>query len=470
MRPLRPLLQALTLGLAPASAQAADPPPIPVPQPLLGPFRGYSALTTFTVAVNVLEQWLGPEIPDLAVHSAYLSYLGRRPRFDARGEPVLDERGDQEADLVPMSGRVFYPPTWRLPLRRDLPLVVYPHFTGLGKKAVPSAYGGHEWVFAAAAALYYGFAVAMPDLPGMGADGVHYHPFCHATSLAWSTLDAIPAALDLFRTDPWLVAGGYGWDGRTFLLGYSEGAYTSLAAARELATRPEAYAGQRWTLTGAACMSGPFDLSDQARRDLIRPDARFTYCFFLPYLLTAWAHVYGPRVDLREAFAPVLLEEREDGGILRWMDGTLDGFEAGDYIARRLGKPQDQVRVRDLLNPAWMARELEDPAFATSGMRRLLEENDLHQGWRPTCPILFCHSPADADLSYQQSLRTAERLGAELALAGSNPADFLRVQPIGDRGAGWSHLGAIAVALPAGFEWIHRGMPMDPGVSPGAPR
>jgi len=451
-----------SLPPAPAQGAAPEPPLIPPPQARPGPFRGYSALTTFTVAVSWLERWLGPEIPDLAVHSAYLSYLGRRPRFDEAGQPILDDRGEQEADLVPMSGRVFYPPTWRVPLGRRLPLVVYPHFTSLAKRAVPSAFGGHEWIFAAAAALYYGIAVAMPDLPGMGADAVHGHPFCHAKSLAWSTLDAIPAALDLFRADPWLVAGGYRWNGQVYLVGYSEGAYASLAAVKEVATHPEAYPTGRWGITGAACMSGPFDLSDQARADLICPGASFTYCFFLPYLLTAWHAVYGPRVDLREAFAPALLEAREDGGILSWMDGTLDGFEAGDLIARRLGKAQDQVTVRDILNPAWVERELEDPAYGGSTMRTLLAENDLHRGWRPFCPLLFCHSPADRDLSYRQTLRTAECLRQEALRAGDDPGALVRVAPIGGPDSGWTHLSAIAIALPAAFEWIRRGMPMEP--------
>ena len=66
---------------------------------------------------------------------------------------------------------------------------------------MPSEYGGHEWILGAAAAAYYGFAVAMPDQPGMGGDSQAYHPFCHGKSLAYSTLDALPA-LERLVGDP----------------------------------------------------------------------------------------------------------------------------------------------------------------------------------------------------------------------------------------------------------------------------
>jgi hypothetical protein len=70
----------------------------------------------------------------------------------------------------------------------------------------------------------------MPDLPGAGANANQYHPFCHGKSLAHAILDGIPAMQAMFRQDPYLVSGGYAWDGRLFLLGCSEGAYAPVAA------------------------------------------------------------------------------------------------------------------------------------------------------------------------------------------------------------------------------------------------
>jgi len=463
---IRPALLGAALALIPARAT-----PPPEPRTFLEAAPGPSAFTTFAACVEALEQWAGPELPDWLVHSAAFTYSARRPRYDPAGAPVLDAGGQPACDPVSQSGRIFYPPTWRVPFGRELPLVVYAHFTSLRKDEVPSNFGGHEWLFGAAAALYYGFAVAMPDLPGMGLDRRDYHPFCHAESLAYSALDGIPAMRAVNRQDPWLVAGGYGWDGRVFVLGYSEGAYTALAAARDFARNEAGYQARGIDLTGAVCMAGPYDLSGLGRAGVVWPSAGHAFDFLMPYLVVGWHAIYGPRVDPRAAFAPALLEARDDGMILDWMDGSLDAFAMGDRVARRLGRPRDQVTFRDLLDPEWMARELDDPGYATGSLRPLLEANDLHRGWTPNRPILFCHSPADADVPFQQSVAAMGWLGAELLKAGREPGQRLRLIPIGGGPPGLGHLAAIAFALPTGFRWIYDGMPMgtSPGVGSGIP-
>ena len=448
-----------TLTLAPILAAATAPPP----ESLMGAFPGSSALATFADCVNALEAWAGPEIPDWVVHSAVYRYSARKPRFDAAGQPVLGPDGQQACDRVPQTGRIFYPPTWRMPFQRRLPLVVYPHFTAVRKRSVPSEFGGHEWVFGAAAALFYGFAVAMPDLPGSGADAQNYHPFCHGPSLAYAILDGVPAMRAAFQQDPYLVAGGYAWDDRMFVVGYSEGGYAALAAVKEWETHAAAYQGQGgFSLTGSACMAGPFDLSGLARLGLIQPGGATDMDFFLPYLLVAYHRLYGPRVDPLQAFAPVLLERREDGNILSWLDGSLDGFTVNDLIANRLGKPRYQLPFRDVLNPAWVARELDDPAYEHSETHAILRDNDLYQGWRPTRPILFCHSPMDDDVAFQQTVLTMDCLGAEILKAGGDPNRLLMLKPIGDCRDRVTHVQAIPRAMAMAFRWIYDGMPASP--------
>ena len=179
---------------------------------------------SFESWISYFEKLVGPEVPETVVHSTLLHYSARKPLYDDAGYPLLGADGQQLCKMVLQSGRVFFPPTWRVPLNRSLPLVVYTHATTMLNHGVASEYGGHEWMLGAAAAVYYGFAVAMPDQPGMGVDAGNYHPFCHAKSLAYSTVDGIPAMQRLFDEDPYLVSGDYSWDGRLFVVGYSEGA------------------------------------------------------------------------------------------------------------------------------------------------------------------------------------------------------------------------------------------------------
>ena len=454
-------------GLAPAvRAQQAQPPDRALAQPpalvqaVLPTRLGDPATwSTFGQCLDYVERWVGRGLPDWVLHSAIINYPTRKPLYDRSGSPLLDGAGRQRCEAVQVSGRVFFPPSWRLLGRsRRLPLVLYTHATMLEKAHVPTEFGGHEWAIGAAAALYYGFAVAMPDLPGMGADAQAYHSFCHAKSLAYSTLDALPALERLVAEDPYLAQRNYGWDGRLYLMGYSEGAYAALAAVKELETHPGDYAGA-FTLKGSACMAGPFDLSGTTRAQIIDPGKPFAHGFYLPYVIMAYGSIYGDLMDPRQAFAPALLEQREDGNVIQWVDGCTDGLEVDALIGRRLGVPGDAVVLRSILNPAWLARELDDPAYATSPVHKLLMENDLHAGWRPTRPILFCQSPADQDVFIQNTYRTMVGLGAEIRAAGGDPGQLLAFLPLGEASDRIDHVQGALVAVPAAFNWIYSGTP-----------
>jgi pimeloyl-ACP methyl ester carboxylesterase len=448
----------LTLALGGAAAAAAAPPPQAALATRLGDPAQWS---TFGECLDYLERWAGRELPDWLVHSAVISYPSRKPLYDRSGDPLLDAAGKQSCATVNESGRVFFPPAWRLLGKsRRLPLVLYPHATMLEKTHVPSEYGGHEWMVGAAAALYYGYAVAMPDQPGMGGDSQARHPFCHAKSLAYSTLDALPALERLVGEDPYLIQRRYGWDGSLYIMGYSEGAYTALAAVKELETHPGGY-GERFTLKGSACMAGPFDLSDTTRKAIIDPVTPFAHCFYLPYVIMGYQDIYGELMDPQQAFAPALLQPREDGNVVQWVGGCIDGLLVDSLIGRRLGVPGDAVVLRSILNPAWLARELDDPAYATSGLRKILLENDLCGGWRPTRPILFCQSLTDRDVSIQNTVRTMAGLGEEIRQAGGDPSRLLAFLPLGGPSDRISHVQGALVAIPAAFNWIYSGMPVD---------
>jgi len=460
---LHPIIRALALAWSLAAAAG----PAPAPPSLLALRRPPALLTrpgdpvswaSFEECLERLERWSGRQIPDWVMHTASIAYQARRPRYDAAGDPLLDARGLPVCDLVPQTGRVFFPPAWRLRGKPRLPLVIYTHATMLNKDDAPSTFGGHEWMLGAAAAAYYGFAVAMPDQPGLGGDARSYHTFLHARSLAYSTLDSIPAVERLFSEDPYLTLRDYGWDGRLYVMGYSEGGFAALATVKELAEHPGDYPGV--ALTGAAAMAGPFDLSGTTRGVIVDPVHQFSHSFYLPYVLRAYQGIYGDLVNPLAAFAPALLETRADGDILQWTDGSRSGLEVDDLIAARLQVPADAVVLRQLLNPAWLAAELDDPAYATSAIRKVLVQNDLCRGWRPSLPILFCQSAADRDVPIQNTLTTLDALGGEIRKAGGDPASLLAFLPLGRDSDRIDHVQGALVAIPAAFNWIYYGMPM----------
>ncbi len=391
-------------------------------------------------------------LPDWILHSCPLTYPARKPLMDAAGYPVLDAQGRPASTAVTLSGRVFFPPAWRVRDGARLPLVLYTHATELRKDAVPSAFGGDEWRLGAAAAAWYGFAVAMPDLPGAGTDAGSYHPYCQAQSLAWAVVDSIPAIRRL--SDPFLRQHGYGWDGSLYLMGYSEGGYATLAAVRELERQGAAF-------SGSACMAGPFDLSGAMRATFIDPATLYPRPYYLPYFVRGTHAVYGPRMDPLDVFAPDLLAAGPDGDILGWTDGSQDGRTVDAELGRRLGMPPDAVNLRRMFNPEWLGRELDDPAYADSPVHALLAENDLYAGWRPTRPILFRHSPDDVNIPYSNTLLAIDRLGREITQGGGDPSRLLFLSPIGQPGDGIPHALGALIAIPSAFEWFSEGMP-DP--------
>ena len=131
-----------------------------------------------------------------------------------------------------------------------------------------------------------------------------------------------------------------------------------------------------------------------------------------------------------------------------------------DLIAGRLAMPADAVVLRQVLNPAWLARELDDPAYATSAIRKLLVENDLCRGWRPTRPILFGQSAADRDVPIENTVTTLAALGMEIRKAGGDPASLLAFLPLGREADRISHVEGALLAIPAAFNWIYDGTPV----------
>jgi hypothetical protein len=377
--------------------------------------------------------------------------------FDATGHAVLDPGGMQASAPITLSGRVFFPPYWRVADGARLPLVVYAHATELRKDAVPSAFGGQEWMLGAAAAAWFGFAVAMPDLPGAGADAGSYHPYCHACSLAYAVADSIPAIRQTLGADPYLAGHGYAWDGSLYLMGYSEGGYTALATVKELETHPDQYPA----FTGSACMAGPFDLSGAMRTAFIDPALTYPRSYYLPYFVRGYHAVYGPRLVPTAVFAPDLLETEADGNIMTWTDGSQDGLVVDAELGQRMGMPAEAICLRSMFNPPWLAQALLDPAYAGSDTHALLAENDLCRGWRPTRPILFRQSPDDELVPYANTLTTLDQLGQSILQSGGDPSKVLIPIPIGQAGDGISHEAGALLAIPSAFAWFYFGMP-DP--------
>jgi len=370
----------------------------------------------------------------------------RRVRYasaDAKGNPRT------------YSGRVYLPTHKPGTAPTPLPLVIYQHATET-RRTFTSYFGkGEESVFGALAAEAFKFAVAMPDGDGMGADpSPEKHAYCHGPTTSACLIDMIYAVRDGAPGMAVFDGENYVWDGRLFIVGYSEGGYIAMAAVKELSTNP-AYKDLK--LTGAACMGGPFHFAT-ALRDLLKNGAPPYDKPYIPaYFLSAWSELFPQQVDFRAGINPVLLERGprmpsgpDAGNIVDWMKGDLDGDAITPRMQVRLsGDPKVPVPARTILDEGWVREHVDNPR---SALNRLFDANDLVGKWAPSVPVLLVHDPYDATVGFANTQAVYD----EWRRLRANPLGIIRLA-VGTRGSG--HVGGAVLAIPTAFVWIASGMP-----------
>ena len=348
----------------------------------------FSALTPGAVFLGLIQANVTRLVPSMGLQYASVDSHGHPRRY---------------------SGRLFLPhhAAGSPPMR--LPLVIYQHGTELRRSFTPYRNGGDETMLGALGAQAAGLAVAMPDGDGMGMDpSPERHAYCQAQTTARCLLDMVRA---ITSNQERIFDGiNYVWDGRLFLLGYSEGGYIALAAVKALTTDPD---WQDLWLTGAACMGGPFNLPVMMRTLLQDRSHTYTRPYLPAYFLATWEGLYPGVFTFQDAMNPLLLAPEpsrpgnpDQGSIQAWVAGVLGGKTITPRIQARLtGDPMQEVAAREVLNESWARTHVDPPETV---LNQLLEANSLVGGWGPKVPVLLAHDPLDRGLTAALQVRDAE--------------------------------------------------------------
>ena len=350
------------------------------------------------------------------------------------------------------SGRVYLPPHKQGTPPVKVPLVVYQHATETRRNFTPYYKKGDETMLGALAADIGGFVVAMPDGDGMGADpSTEMHAYCHNKTGATCLVDCIRAVMDETENgDEVFDNVNYVWDGRTFIVGYSEGGYLAMAAVRELTTNPKY---KDVVLTGAAAMAGPFNFY-ASTTTLLKDDKNGYDRPYIPaYFMDAWASVYPQEINFKEAVNPRLLKADANGeNIESWLSGRLGGDQISPKMQQVLaGDPKKEVPAASILETGWLKKNVLDPNSRLAG---ILKQNDLVGGWVPKVPVLLVHDPYDTTVTFDNSKAMYDDWFANAG----KPLGIAELA-IGKKGTGHV-LGAI-MAIPMAFIWIDAGMPAN---------
>lgn len=289
---------------------------------------------------------------------------------------------DNKGAPITLTGKLIYP---YFP-GKDItaPLISFQHATELMKKNAPSQWQINsnpgefsEVTIAAGLAFKNSWAVILPDYQGMGDDTGEPHPLCNADRLGKSTADLIAnmeAYLKSKSNNTNLV-----WNGQLFLMGFSEGGYATLATVKELEKRGGI------TITGAACMDAPLDITG-AMIDVMLSDSPFGAPYFLPYLLRGYNSVYESSKVFN--FDSILVAPYNKD---LWT--LADGFHTTAEVNAKM--PSDKI-VKKIFKQS----TIDSMRTPNSSIWKILHENDIWNGWVPKSKIMIAHCMNDDLVPY----------------------------------------------------------------------
>lgn len=331
---------------------------------------------------------------------------------------------DNQGNPVTLSGLLIYPSGG---ITAATPLISHNHGTELEKKYAPSQFvpgqsdfkNFLEVIIAWVISAMNNWIIIMPDYQGMGDDVGEVHPYCIKEPLAVSTADMVEAThVSILNT---LYPS---WTGNTYIMGYSEGGYVTMAALEELEKR-------NVELNGALCMEGPYDLSG-AMLDIMLRDTAFPVPYFLPYMLVAYHHIYPDFFKYNE-----MLVDPYNTDIPEY----TTGFYSTD-------------KVNSIMPANHILKEVFTDAFtdtlSNTGSRahQRIYDNNTYIGWKPVTETLLWHCVNDDCVPFTNYEKVKSVFGS---LPNITYTEYPPITPIAQTTI---HQTAAPIAFMQGTVWI----------------
>jgi pimeloyl-ACP methyl ester carboxylesterase len=233
-----------------------------------------------------------------------------------------------------------------------------------------------------------GYIVALADYAGLGDDPA-MHPYMYNASgvnAVLGMLDATKACVagKIEYCEP--LAQKVQWDGRIFIIGYSQGGAVTLGVARELQARGVPVAG-------VVAMASPSDVSG-SMKDKMLERAESKAPLFFPYVVLGLREAYDRRAngsyDSGGLFDP---KRNFSGDYAAIVPPLFDGKTGWAEVNSKLPKVP-----RDMMTPQLIGdlENSQSPIIAT------LRANNTYD-WIPEMKLLLLHHPKDDLVPYANS-------------------------------------------------------------------
>ncbi len=302
----------------------------------------------------------------------------------------------------------------------------------LGSPDVAGAFQNYVECTVGALMASTGCVVVMPDYPGFGLS-TEPHPYVHQ-SLGESVRKVYKRSLRVLAG----IAGAPSFNGRTYLIGYSEGGFATLAAAR-------VFQKTNVPVTAAVPCAGSYDLCG-TMVDQIRDYAVVKVPYYIPYTVFGYASVYAEDDPEDWDYARLLVPP---------LPGALDEMFSGGHSGAELTAALAPFGYMPwaMLTPALRA----ELAAGTGPVYRKLRANTLFLSWTPEMVLQMIHCPADDIVpaaNAQAAYEAWEGLPNVLPPLWVPPVELPPGLPE-IPGLGDTHLLAFPTAMIAGFGFIH---------------
>lgn len=252
----------------------------------------------------------------------------------------------------------------------DYPILSFQNGTNTCHSNAPSVNSSNELYSLIGIMASHGYIVSIPDYIGFGESDNYLHPYHHAASSNSSIIDLLRATNEFTGQ-----SSGTEFNNEVYLLGYSQGGWATLNAARKL----EELSDNEFVPMAAACGAGAYDLMEMSK--WILDQVIYTNPFYLPYFIESHIQNGFMTEDLGTYF-----KEPYATDIPSLFDGSRCNTEMNEEFT-------DSIHL--LLQQDLIANFESGTAYAS--LRDELTTNSV-VAWNTDLPLRFYHSEGDSSV------------------------------------------------------------------------
>ena len=327
--------------------------------------------------------------------------------YDVDIYSIIYETIDTEGNSTLASGALAIP----IVTNGFLPLLSYQHGTQLERDGVSSINGFDivsMWLGTS------GYVTALPDYLGLGVSEL-FHPYMIYEESATAIIDMLRASKTFCMTN------NINLNEQLFLIGYSEGGYTTMAAHKMI----EENFSNEFTITASAPSAGPYDLSG-AMANLMLSFEPYGQPYYLPFTVLAYQDKYNVVDDIGEYFTDYYAEI---------LPPLFDGYHSATEINNIMPSVPIEIFKPDVIEE--FSTDMNHP------LRIKLAENDLVD-WMPIAPMKIFHSEGDELVPIENS----ENAYMNFIFNGAPNVDF-------EHGPWGTHQDAAPIILIGAATWFN---------------